>query len=156
MRARSIAGFAMVLMAGCESAGEMQNVPAAPAPPPPISQQQADSATNAFVAALRAGDASQTTAYYSADAVFISGRGKVESQGAIAAFWTEALKGGAGKALELHPLKFAASGDMAWQLSHFTGGITTPTGHVLAVFQRQADGSVKLVAQVSIPEAAAK
>lgn len=155
MRTRSIVGLAMVLMAGCESSGEMEDVAAAPASPP-ISQQQADSATNAFVAALRAGDASQTSAYYSPDAVFISGRGRVDSQGAIAAFWTEALKSGAGKALELHPLKFAASGDMAWQLSHFTGGITAPTGHVLAVFQRQADGTVKLVAQVSIPETPAK
>jgi len=154
MRTRSMLGFGMLVLAGC--GGTVEMAPEAPPPPPPITQQMADSANTTFIAALRAGDGSAAGAYYANDAVFISARGKVESQAAITAFWTEAIKGGAGKALELHPLKFAASGDMAWQLSHFTGGITAPSGHVLAVFQRQADGSVKLVAQVSIPEAAAK
>ncbi len=124
--------------------------------PTPITQQQADEAQQAFTTALRNGDASQAGSYYGADATFISARGKVETQAAISTFWSEAIKGGAGKSLELHPLKFGASGDLAWSLSHFTGGITAPTGHVLAVYQRQADGSLKVVAQVSIPETAAK
>jgi ketosteroid isomerase-like protein len=157
MRTRWIVSLAMLFLVGCEGAGEADTDDApAVAATPLITQSTADSATTAFVMALRAGDASQAGAVYATDAVFISARGKTESQAAIAAFWAEAIKGGAGKTLELHPLKFAASGDMAWQLSHFTGGVTTPTGHVLAVFQRQADGSIKLVAQVSIPEAAAK
>ncbi|MGH7459625.1 MAG: YybH family protein, partial [Longimicrobiales bacterium] len=102
------------------------------------------------------GDASVASTLYAADATLVSARGKVDTEPAITTFWTEAIKGGAGKTLALHPLKFGSSGDLAWALHHYVGGITAPTGHVLTVYQRQADGSVKVVSQVSIPEAAAK
>ncbi|MGH7466625.1 MAG: nuclear transport factor 2 family protein [Longimicrobiales bacterium] len=155
IRTSTLAG--VVLLAACTAASEtatQDDAALKASEPVPITQGQADEAVNSFVAMLRTGDATQAGNYYAPDATFISARGKVESEAAIAGFWAEAVKGGAGKTLELHPLKFGASGDLAWQLSHFTGGITTPTGHVLAVYQRQADGSIKLVAQVSIPESA--
>lgn len=45
---------------------------------------------------------------------------------------------------------------MAYTVSRFTGGITAPSGHVLAVSQRQTDGLMKTVAQISIPDPPAK
>jgi hypothetical protein len=45
---------------------------------------------------------------------------------------------------------------MAYTLSRFTGGITATSGHVLAVSVRQPDGTLKTVAQVSIPDPPAK
>ena len=45
----------------------------------------------------------------------------------------EALKAGAGKDLKLEVVKWGTSGDMAYTLSRFTGGITATSGHVLAV-----------------------
>ena len=121
--------------------------------PVTITQQEAEEMSNNFVAALRAGDGAAATNAYAPDAILISARGKVEGRDAITAFWSDAVKSGAGKELALQTIKFTASGDMAYTLSHFTGGITAPTGHVLAVSQRQPDGTVKMVAQVSIPEA---
>jgi ketosteroid isomerase-like protein len=103
-------------------------------------------------AALAAGDGPKAASFYTNDAVFVSARGKVETQAGIAAFWTEAVKAGAGKGLKLEILKWGTSGDMAYSLSRFTGGITAASGHVLAVGLRQPDGTVKTVAQVSIPD----
>jgi hypothetical protein len=53
-------------------------------------------------------------------------------------------------------MKGGSSGDLAWRLSRFTGGITAGSGHVLAVIQRQADGSLKTAAQVTVPDPPAK
>ena len=66
------------------------------------------------------------------------------------------VKGGASKNLKLAVEKWGTSGDLAYSVSRFTGGITAPSGYVLAVVERQADGSLKTVAQVSIPDPPAK
>ncbi len=130
--------------------------PAAPPPPPPITQAAIEQNTQGATAALAAGDAAKAATFYASDAVFISTRGKVETQAGIEAFWTNALKAGAGKDLKLEIVKWGSSGDMAYSLSRFTGGITASSGHVLAVSQRQADGTTKILAQVSIPDPPAK
>ena len=130
--------------------------PAAPAPPP-ITQQTIDASVQATVAALNAGDAVKVGQSFTDDAVFINARGKYDSAAGITAFWTEALKTpGAGKDLKLEIVKWGSSGDMAYSVSRFTGGVTAPTGYVVAVSQRQPDGSMKTVAQVSIPDPPAK
>jgi ketosteroid isomerase-like protein len=149
---------AVVLLAACTSADPAPQDDAAvkASTPEPITQQQVEQAVQGFVQALRSGDATQTPTYCADDATFLSARGKIDTGANITAFWTEAVKGNAGKDLELHPLKWGSSGDLAWSLSHYVGGITAPRGHVLAVMQRQADGSLKIVAQVSIPEPPAK
>jgi ketosteroid isomerase-like protein len=103
-----------------------------------------------------AGDTAKVGRAYAADAVLVSARGKVDTSQGIEAFWGAALKGGAGKDLKLTVEKWGASGDMAYSLSRFTGGITASSGYVLAVVERQADGSLKTVAQVSIPDPPAK
>ena len=130
--------------------------PSAPPPPPAITQASVEQAVQDAVAALASGDATRAATFYANDAVFVSARGKVETQAGIEAFWKEALKAGAGKDLELEVVKWGTSGDMGYSLSRFTGGITASSGHVLAVSLRQPDGTLKVVAQVSIPDAPAK
>jgi uncharacterized protein (TIGR02246 family) len=130
--------------------------PSAPPPPPAITQASVEQAVQDATAALASGDGAKAAASYAPDAVFVSARGKVESQAGIEAFWTEALKAGAGKDLKLETLKWGTSGDMAYTLSRFTGGITATSGHVLAVSVRQPDGTLKTVVQVSLPDPPAK
>ena len=137
---------------------------AAPAPPPPppplppappaITQAAVEQGVQELTAALVAGDTAKVGAGYKADAVLVSARGKVDTSAGIEAFWAAALKGGAGKNLKLAVEKWGTSGDLAYTLSRFTGGITATSGYVLAVVERQADGSLKTVAQVSIPDPA--
>lgn len=96
---------------------------------------------------------------YATDAVLITARGKAETRAGIEAFWSGALKAagaGAAKDLKLTVEKWGTSGDLAYSLSRFTGGVTAKAGYVLAVSQRQPDGSLKTVAQVSIPDPAGK
>jgi ketosteroid isomerase-like protein len=130
--------------------------PAAPPAPPPITEAAVQQAVQEATSALAAGDTARVGSGYTADAVFVSARGKVETSAAIEAFWAAALKSGAGKDLKLTVEKWGTSGDLAYSLSRFTGGITATSGYVLAVSERQADGSLKIVAQVSIPDAPAK
>ena len=130
--------------------------PAAPPPPPPIDQAAAKAAGDAITAALVAGDIAKVGSGYTDDAVLVTARGKVETRAGIEAFWTQALKAGAGKNLKMEQLKSGTSGDLAWALNRFTGGITASSGHVLGIMQRQADGSLKMVAQVTVPDPPAK
>lgn len=150
---RTIPAVFFVAVASC--AAPAKEEPAAA--PPPITQQTIDASVQATVAALNAGDAAKVGQSFTDDAVFINARGKYDSAAGITAFWTEALKTpGAGKDLKLEIVKWGASGDMAYSVSRFTGGVTAPSGYVVAVSQRQADGSMKTVAQVSIPDPPAK
>lgn len=145
---RSTALILGVVLASCAPAKDT-----APAAPVAITQAEIEKSTQDQVGALAAGDAAKSGAAYATDAVFISARGRIDSQAAITSFWTEALKTpGAAKNLKLELVKWGASGDLAYSLSRFTGGITAPSGYVLAASQRQADGSLKIVMQVSIPD----
>lgn len=131
--------------------------PAAPPPPPPIEQSAVETASQNISAALAAHDIAKVGSGYTEDAVLVTMRGKVDTRAGIEAFWTQALKApGAGKSLKMEPVRFGTSGDLAWGLSRFTGGITAGSGHVLAVIQRQADGSLKTVAQMTVPDPPAK
>ena len=150
---RTIPAVLFVAVASCTAPAKEE--PAAA--PPPITQQNVEEAVQASVAALNVGDAAKVGESYAADATFISARGKYDSAAGITAFWTEALKApGAGKDLKLEIVKWGTSGDLAYSVSRFTGGITAPTGYVVAISQRQPDGSMKTVAQVSIPDPPAK
>lgn len=157
MKVRSDAGlalfFAAVTLTGCAKAPE---TPPAPPPPPALTQAVVDQEIQKTVAALSAGDAAAASAGWASDGVFINARGKYETQAGIQAFWTEALKSGAGKGLKLETVKFGASGDMAYAVSRFSGGITAPSGHTIVVVQRQADGSLKTLVQFSLPDPPAK
>jgi len=127
-----------------------------PSQPAALTQQEVEAASDAFTAAVRNGDTTALGNGYTSDAVFVSARGKLEGNDAISAFWKDAVKSGAGKSLEAQTLKFGSSGDIAWMLNRFTGGVTAPAGHTLRVFQRQPDGSIKTLVQLSIPDAPAK
>lgn len=146
---RTIPAALFVAVASC--AAPAKEEPAAA--PPPITQQTVEEALQATVAALNAGDAAKAGASYAADAIFINARGKYDSASGITEFWTAALKTpNAGKDLKLEIVKWGTSGDLAYSVSRFTGGITAPTGYTVAISQRQPDGSLKTVAQVSIPD----
>jgi uncharacterized protein (TIGR02246 family) len=150
---RTIPATLFVAVASC--AAPAKEEPAAA--PPPITQQSVEEAVQATVAALNAGDAAKAGESYADDATFINARGKYDSATGITEFWTAALKTpNAGKDLKLEIVKWGASGDMAYTVSRFTGGITAATGYTLAISQRQPDGSMKTVAQVSIPDPPAK
>ena len=124
--------------------------------PPPIDEAAVTQSLNDAVAALAAGDTARMGTSYTEDAVLVTTRGKVDTRAGIEAFWAEALKAREGSALALETVKWDASGDLAYVLSRFTGGVTAGSGHVLAVVRRQPDGSLKTVAQVSIPDPSTK
>ena len=127
--------------------------PATPPSPPAIRQAAVEQSAQDIAAALVAGDAAKAAGQYATDAVFVNARGKFDTRAGIEAFWAGALKTpAAGKDLKLEIVKWGTSGDLAYSVSRFTGGITAKTGYVLAVSERQADGSLKTVAQVSIPD----
>lgn len=112
-----------------------------------------------WLAAEKSDDGARAGGLYAADAVFVSARGKVEGKDAITKFWTDVFNEKPGSSgTEIHPMKWGASGELGWSLIHYTGGVTAPgaSGHALAVSQRQPDGSLKLLVQVSIPEPAPK
>jgi ketosteroid isomerase-like protein len=155
MKNRSDAGLVLIAVAFAAAACAKEAVPEAattPPPPPAITREAANQALQEAVAALAAGDAAKASTGYATDGVFISARGPVEGQAAIQTFWAEALKGGAGKDLKIELTKFGTSGDLAYLVGRFTGGITASSGHVMMIMQRQADGSLKTVAQTSIPD----
>jgi ketosteroid isomerase-like protein len=127
--------------------------PAAPSPPPPIDLAAVEATAQNISAALAAGDIAKVGSGYAEDAVLVT----VRTRAGVEAFWTQALKApGAGKNLKMESVKSGTSGDLAYVLSRFSGGITAGSGHVLAVVQRQADGSLKTVAQVTVPDPPAK
>jgi hypothetical protein len=154
MHRRILALAAAVALAGCTPMEESSANAGAAAPAAPLSQQEAELFLNTFVSEVRVGDTTKLSSYFAPYATFISPRGRIDSRDSIVKFWSEAVKAGAGKTLELHPARFGSGGNVAWQLSHFTGGVTAPTGYVLTVLQREPDGAVKAVAQLSVPDAA--
>jgi uncharacterized protein (TIGR02246 family) len=146
---RNIMLGAAVVFAACAAPAKDTTPP----PPPAITQAAIDQVVQDQVSALNAGDAAKAGAVYAADAVLVTAKGKAETQAAITAFWTEALKTpGAGKNLKVEMLKSGTSGDLAYTLATFSGGVTAPSGHTLAVSKRQADGSLKIIMQISIPD----
>jgi ketosteroid isomerase-like protein len=152
---------ACVVVSACAPAGETETAQSADAAakaiePAPATQSEVEKNAQDLVALLRAGDGAATGNAYATDATFINARGKIDGSEAIAAFWTEALQSGAGKSLTLEPVKWGASGDLAYSLHRYSGGITAPSGYVLAVTQRQPDGTFKVVTQVSMPDMPAK
>jgi uncharacterized protein (TIGR02246 family) len=154
---RSFSALLVLASLGCSAEAPSADPTMRPAQPAPIAQADVDAGIQQTVAALSARDAAKAAAAYTPDAVFVNARGKFETQQAIQSFWAEALKApDAGKDLKLDVVKWGASGDMAYSLSRFTGGITAGSGHVLAVHVRQPDGSMQTVAQVSIPDPAAR
>jgi ketosteroid isomerase-like protein len=159
---RRLGVFALLALGACapdeQPAGDApaatEQAPASE--PAPITQQDVDAFSERVNGVIRNGDTAALGNVYTDDAVMISARGKMDGGQAIRAFWTEAIRAGAGKSLQAETLKFGTSGDLAWALSRFTGGVTAPAGHTLRVFQRQADGSLRTVVQLSIPDSPAQ
>ena len=153
---RSIVALCSVALMACSTASteDATTDEAKASEPTPITQQDVEGITNAMFNALKAGDAAAYASHFSSDGAFISARGKVEGQQAIQEFWADANKGGAAKNLDLKTVKWATSGDVAWALGEYTGGVTAPEGNTLTVLQRQPDGTLKVLAQASIPKPA--
>jgi len=145
-------GVLAATMAACSPAQTTAPAAAAPAPPPPIAAAVIEQHVQDMVAALAAGDTAKAGSMYAADATFVNARGKFDTQTGIQAFWTEAVKSGAGKGLTLETVKSGASGELAYTVSRFTGGITATSGYTVAISERQPDGSIKVIVQVSIPD----
>lgn len=130
-----------------------------PVAPPalPITRATLDETLQATVAAITSGDAAKVGASYSTDATLINARGRFDSQLAITRFWVDGLKSPmAGKNLNIAIERWGTSGDIAYTLSRFTGGVTAPSGYVLSISKRRTDGTLKTVIQVSIPDPPAK
>jgi ketosteroid isomerase-like protein len=153
---RSIPVLAIVATLACSPPPVEQATQVTPEPPP-IDQTAVTQMVADITAALAAGDIARVGTGYAEDAVLVNARGRTDTRAGIEAFWAGALKAaGTGKDLKLEVVKWGASGDLAYSLSRFTGGITAGSGYVLGVVERQADGSLKTVAQVSIPDPPAK
>lgn len=133
---------------GAQTGAEM----ASPSDRAPITQQEVAAFSDHSDAAIRDGDTAVFRNFYTDDAVMVSARGKVEGAPALITFWKDAVAAGKGKSLQTELLKFGTDGDLAWALNRFTGGVTAPAGHTLRVFQRQPDGSLRTVVQLSIPD----
>lgn len=135
--------------------GEMASEEMQTAAPAPISQAEMDAAHAEWMAAEQADDGARAGAQYAADAIFVSPRGTFEGQGAIQAMWTDAFGAQPGSAgTQLTAIKTGASGDLGYTLGRYTSGVSVAgsNGHYLTVTQRQPDGSVKIVAQISIAD----
>jgi len=152
LRGIPVIAFAAGVAACSPAAPPAQTTAPAPSAPPPISQAAVEQSVQDTVAALAAGDAAKAGAMYAADAMFLNAQGRFDTQAGIQAFWTEALKAGAGKDLALESVKSGTSGDLAYTVSRFTGGVTASSGYTVAITERQADGSLKVVVQVSLPD----
>jgi ketosteroid isomerase-like protein len=152
LRGIPVVVFAASMAACSPTQSPAPAAPAAPAPPPPISAAVIEQNAQDLVAALAAGDTAKAGSMYAADATFVNPRGKFDTQAGIQAFWAEAVKGGAGKGLALDTVKSGTSGDLAYTVSRFTGGITATSGYTVAISERQPDGSIQVIVQVSIPD----
>lgn len=148
---RRLVAALMLVLAACAPVPE----PAPPAEPPgqAMTQPEAERFVHMFVQDVRAADTAKFAGYFGPYATFISPRGRIDSRDSIVKFWTEAVNAGQGKTLELHPARFGSGGDVAWQLSHFTGGVTSSTGYLLTIIERDPDGAAKVVAQISVADA---
>ncbi len=133
--------------------------PAADAATAAVRQWQSE-----MLEAFQARDADRIAAYYAEDAVFfMPGRAPVAGREAVARTMEEDLSD-AGFSLDLAGQKteVSASGDMAYTRGTFrasytnpqTGKIETVGGNYLQVFRKQADGSWKVVEDISSPGAA--
>ena len=145
-------------LAACAPAGDtdqaaLETDTLAKASSPAITQQDVENGAAAIINELRAGNGAAAGSHYAQDAMLINARGKFDGNAAITEFWTQAAANNAGQGLTLQPVKWGTSGDLAYSVHRYTGGITAPSGHVVAVVQRQADGTLKTVVQVSIPDA---
>jgi len=146
----------LALLAGC-----------AQTPPPKADTREADtqairSIETAWVQAWAAKDTNKIMSYYADDAMFlIANMPPAMGRDAIAKMVAEFA---ADPALSITwtPEKIEVSGDLAYSQGPYTGTMTDPDrkkpvtekGHYLEVFKRQADGSWKVVADVSSPDAA--
>jgi ketosteroid isomerase-like protein len=153
-----LSGVVLVIVAAaCSPPPVEQARQVTPEPPPAIDQATVNQTIQDISSALAAGDIAKVGSGYAENAVLVTARGRTDTRAGIETFWTEALKAaGGGKDLKLDVVKWGSSGDLAYSLSRFTGGITAGSGYVLGVVERQADGSLKTVAQVSIPDPPAK
>lgn len=122
------------------------------APPSPMSQQEAEVFLNTLATEIRTADTSMFASYYHPYATFITAGRRVDSRDSIAKFLREAVEAGQGRTLEFHPVRFGASGDLAWLLVHFTGGFTSRTGFLMTVMERGADGRMAIVSQAGVEQ----
>jgi ketosteroid isomerase-like protein len=137
-------------------AADQASEPAAAAEPAPITQQEVDAFSSTVNGYIRDGDTASLHNVYTDDAIMVSARGKTEGGQALVEFWKASVQAGQGKTLSGETVKFGSNGELAWQLSRFTGGVTAPSGHSLRVFQRQPDGGLRVVVQVAVPDAPAQ
>ena len=82
----------------------------------------------------------------------------VRGRQGIQDYFTKAFATSSG--LDVSPMSFDASGDLAYDAGRFSQEVTPPggkpmrvSGHYVVVVKRQADGSWKLVQHIATPEA---
>lgn len=120
--------------------------------PAEITEAEIGGLVEEWLRAAREGDGVRAAAGYALDAILVTGDGRVDGQPAIQRYWAEAFTARPGNAeTRLPVIKWGSSGDIGYALGGVDGGVTTQAGHWLAVVQRQEDSSLRIVAQISIP-----
>lgn len=121
----------------------------------PITEAEIQALNDEWLRGEREDDGMRAAAGYTSDAILVTVRGRVDGQAMIQQFWSEAFAAQPGSAeTRLQIIKWDASGDIGYVVGRFEGGVTARAGHWLAVVQRQQDGSLRTVAQISIPDPA--
>lgn len=145
---------ASLILAGCT----------AQAPPPPSTDVNAvrdeiGKLRTAWIAAAERDDAAAVAQMYAEDAVLMTAEGAVvRGRQGIQDYFAKAFLTSGG--LEVTPMGFDASGDLAYESGRFSQDVTPPdgkptkvSGHYVVVSKRQADGTWKLVHHITTPEA---
>jgi uncharacterized protein (TIGR02246 family) len=109
----------------------------------------------AFEAAANAKDPGRLAAFYTDDATLMPpGSPMVEGRDGIRAFWQAFLDAGASDP-KLRIVKVRVAGETAYEIGTWEanmpgpqGGVARTSGKYLVVWQRQSDGSVKMVADI--------
>ena len=113
-----------------------------------------------YESAAKAKNASKLASFYTADATLLPpGSPMITGSSNIRGFWQSFLDAGAADP-NLRTVSVESSGELAYEIGTFDaimprpgGGTARSSGKYLAVWKRQGDGSVKMVADMFSPDA---
>jgi len=152
----------LLLLSGCNSAAP----PAAPAVDVAAEQAKIRDIESAWVQEAAAKDVEKATGHYTDDAVLmISGSPAAKGKEAVHAAWNALLEDPNVKlTFSADRVDLSASGDMATTKGSYTLTVTNPKtkkpiedkGSYLTVYKKQADGSWKVIEDVTASEIAPK
>ena len=114
-----------------------------------------------FETAAKAKSASKLSSFYAEDATLLPpGFPMIQGRSNIQGFWQSFLEAGASDP-KLQTVSVGSSGDLAYEIGTYdaimpnpqAGGTVRSSGKYLVVWKRQADGNIKMVADMFSPNA---